>query len=368
MTAATSIYGRPRTAKVNNEQLRAAGTNLIAGVSLGSRRLCASRLAQCVVGRGEAMDALLERRAALRAALAEVGREKKKIKRAQVKEAKVWVLTPFLKSVVLIAYVLAGYTADPAARYLATVARKRGWPDKSEGDLMREAEEVFLACDEDELAALTCLGNPSNPEAAKAAVRVVEEWRLAQWVLRLNEQQGVAPSTALVLERREQAFSHLPEDVRPPYIGTEAEARARMWARRWRLRWGARHGRIRVREDVPLEERRAKVARQKLSPQLPSQARRALEIRPRPGPKYCPNIDFRFRNPASFLHPESGVENEAGIQPLNKDSYVTAGIRLPNLSRIPGAKRGRNPASKTTPESSRAIKISIWRPESGIEI
>ena len=115
---------------------------------------------------GEAMDALLERRAALRAALAEVGREKKKIKRAQVKEAKVWVLTPFLKSVVLIAYVLAGYTADPAARYLATVARKRGWPDKSEGDLMREAEEVFLACDEDELAALTCLGNPSKCIAA----------------------------------------------------------------------------------------------------------------------------------------------------------------------------------------------------------
>ena len=127
------------------------------------------------------MDALLERRAALRAALAEVGREKKKIKRAQVKEAKVWVLTPFLKSVVLIAYVLAGYTADPAARYLATVARKRGWPDKSEGDLRREAEEMFLAWDDmEQLAALTCLANPSNPKAAKAAVRVVEEWRLAQ--------------------------------------------------------------------------------------------------------------------------------------------------------------------------------------------
>ena len=215
------------------------------------------------------MDALLERRAALRAALAEVGREKKNIKRVQVQDAKVWVLTPFLKSAVLIAYVLAGYTADPAARYLATVARKRGWPDKSEDDLRREAEEVFLAWDDmEELAALTCLENPSNPEATKVAVRVVEEWRLAQWVLRLNEQQGVAPSTALVLERREQACSRLPEGVRPPHLGTEAEPRARMWARRWRLRWGARHGRVRAREDVPLEERRAKVARQKNQPPI----------------------------------------------------------------------------------------------------
>ena len=216
------------------------------------------------------MDALLERRAALRAALADIGREKKKVKRAQAKGAQEWVLTPFLKSAVLIAYVLAGYTAEPAARYLATVARKRGWPDKSEDDLRREAEEVFLACgDMGQLAALTCLENPSNPEAARVAVRVVEEWRLAQWVSRLNEQQGVAPSTALVLERREQALSRLPDGVRPFYLGTEAEARARMWARRWRLRWGARHGRIRVREDVPLEERRAKAARQTISPQVP---------------------------------------------------------------------------------------------------
>ena len=36
-----------------------------------------------------------------------------------------------------------------------------------------------------------------------------------------------------------------------------------MRALRRRRRWGRRHGRIRVREDVPMEERRAKVARPK---------------------------------------------------------------------------------------------------------
>ena len=289
------------------------------------------------------MDALLERRAALRAALAEVGREKKSVKKAQVKDAKVWVLTPFLKSAVLIAYVLAGYAADPAARYLATVARKRGWPSKSEDDLKREAEEVFLAWDDmEELAALTRLENPSNPEAAKVAVRVVEEWRLAQWVLRLNEKQGVAASTALVLERREQASSRLPEGVRPPYLGTEAEARARMWARRWRLRWGARHGRIRVREDVPLEERRAKVARQRISPSSQAKStgpwkldRARIQIMARLL-IFSFGIRLRFctRNPASKTKPESS---------RCKDFHLISGIRLQNRSRIPGKKTRPDP-------------------------
>ena len=207
------------------------------------------------------MEALLDKRAALRTALAEVSREKKKKKRAQLKDAKAWVFTPFLKEAVLVMYVLAGYAADPAARYLAMEARKRQWPSQTEDDLKRKAEEVFLECsDMGWLAELTCLESPSNPAAMKVAVRVVEEWRLAQWVLRLNERQGLAPSTAQVLARAEQAFERAPEGVRPPYLGAVAEARARMWAYRWRRRWGGRHARIRVREDVPLEERRVKVA------------------------------------------------------------------------------------------------------------
>ena len=210
------------------------------------------------------MEALLGKKAALRAALAEVAAEKKKVKKAQKRAATVWVLTPFLKDVALIIYVLAGYTAEPAARYLAMEARKRSWPDMSEDAVRREAEDVFLACDDmAQLVALTSLGDPSNPEATKVAVKVVEEWRLAQWVLRLNEQQGVAPSIAQVLERAEEAFSHLPEAVRPPFSGTVAEASARMRACRWRRSWGGRHGRIRVREDVPLEERRATAAHKK---------------------------------------------------------------------------------------------------------
>ena len=74
----------------------------------------------------------------------------------------------------------------------------------------------------------------------------------------LNEQRGVAPSTAMVLERFEQRRSHLPEGVRPRPRGVAAEDKARAWALRWRRRWGARHGNIQAREDIPLDEKRAK--------------------------------------------------------------------------------------------------------------
>ena len=42
--------------------------------------------------------------------------------------------------------------------------------------------------------------------------------------------------------------------------GFVAEAKARKWAQRWRTRWGARHGGIRVRDELPLEETRAKAS------------------------------------------------------------------------------------------------------------
>ena len=56
------------------------------------------------------------------------------------------------------------------------------------------------------LADLVCLENPSRFSATKAAVMVVEKWRVAQWALRLLDgQRSVAPYTAHALEGFEQA-------------------------------------------------------------------------------------------------------------------------------------------------------------------
>ena len=322
-------------------------------------RLCGGGVAERKTEDG-AMEALQAKRAAVKGALAEMRREKKALERKVRSAERVWHLTPFLKDAILIMVVLAGYSAEPAAKYLATVARKRRWPARSDEDLRREAEDVFLTWDDmEKLADLTSLESPSNPVAMKVALRNVEEWRLAQWVARLNEQQGVAPCTDQVLERYEQARARLPEELRPLYRGTAVEARARVWALGWRRRWGGRHGHVRVREDVPLEERREKAAQdvteRALTYSEPTYGKRFWG-----GNDILPNVFHLARNgenlrsgteTAVARNPETGTQNfqfwrpESGpnIGPGNRD-VGTQNFQIFNLS-VP------NPGRKLVPES-----------------
>ena len=53
------------------------------------------------------------------------------------------------------------------------------------------------------------------------------------------------------------------------------------------------------------------------------------------------------RIPGAKMNPESGIPDEAGIQPLNKNPFVTPGIRFQNPSRIPGAKMEPNSEART---------------------
>ncbi len=95
--------------------------------------------------------------------------------------------------------------------------------------------------------------------AMKAALSYVEQWRLAQWVTQLNETQGIAPSTESVLQHYEEQRQQLPEAVRPVAVGVPAQTSARVWAGSFRRRWGGKHGRIPVREQIPVAELRNKV-------------------------------------------------------------------------------------------------------------
>ena len=172
-------------------------------------------------------------------------------------------------------------------------------------------EDLFLGVDLAVLTDLCDLAQPSDPSAAEVAVRISEEWRLVQWVERLNEQKGVAPTTEMVLARLEERRSQMPEASRPSHRGTSADGHARVWARRWRRRWGARYGKVRSREDIPLEEMQAKAR------PVPKGGGRSLhsvgEAAPFSGSdsglSFGSGIRPRFwgRNPVSFLGPESGL-------------------------------------------------------------
>ena len=50
----------------------------------------------------------------------------------------------------------------------------------------------------------------------------------------------------------------IPAAVRPPSAISRSDPVGEAWAFRLRKRWAGRHGRIRVRETIPLEDMRAK--------------------------------------------------------------------------------------------------------------
>ena len=204
------------------------------------------------------MASLQRRKQAIDAALAVNRQELKRARWRQKDERRaeesVWRLTAFVSDVALIIYVLAGYSLEPAIRFLHSVGQKRRWPQKSEDELGFIVEQLFLSAGPDDTAGLADTTAPSKPAALRAAMKWVQEWGLVSWTRRLNEDKGVAPSTQAILEKAEEMRTRLPETARPAAQGTSAEARSRMWIRRWRLRWGGQLARIRLREELSQQD------------------------------------------------------------------------------------------------------------------
>ena len=197
--------------------------------------------------------AMKRREASLKAQL-------KKAKEVVKREERAWRLSTCMLHVVLIIYALCEYKAPAAIKFLMVSGRKRRWPDKPGSELQEIVENMFLQCDTDELAGLTDQDNPTDPDAFATAAKYIEEWNMVAFVEDQNVRLGLAPSTESLLDRWRRRRAMYPEAFRPLDPGFVAEAKARKWAQRWRTRWGARHGGIRVRDELPLEETRAKAS------------------------------------------------------------------------------------------------------------
>ena len=164
---------------------------------------------------------------------------------------------PRFARVALILFDLAGH-AGAAAAFLAREAARRKWAPKPEAEVRELVDKLFLRVDLAEYTDVCDAEAASDECAMRVAVRFWEEWSLVAWAKDANQRLGVAPSTEAVLGHAEQLRLRLPEGVRPACKGSVAEAKARMWAQRWREKWGAHHGRLRARDDMPVEEKRAK--------------------------------------------------------------------------------------------------------------
>ena len=131
---------------------------------------------------------------------------------------------------------------------------------------------MVLVTNDDDIAGLALLNGLLDVRAFAPAVSYAREWRTVVYTRRLNEQSGLAASTAQLLTHTETCGSDFNDVARPRALGSVSAARARAWTYRLQRRWGGRLGRPRVKEAVSTDEKRDK-------------ARRAATARPARGSK-----------------------------------------------------------------------------------
>ena len=203
------------------------------------------------------------RLAAIDAELAQLrraGRQERDAERALERQ---WRLTERMRRVVFVAFDQTRGDPEAATVYLATVAKERHWPAKSEEELGRLVEDTFIEMTDTDAglamgASLSNLSDPFDVPAMRTALKYSEEWHMAAWIRRLNTLNRATPSTDEVLEHWEVRRQRLPDAVRTEARGTSLDAGARKWATRLRDRWGGCIGRLRVRDEVPPDVLRAK--------------------------------------------------------------------------------------------------------------
>lgn len=206
------------------------------------------------------LDEMQQSRRAIRDSLAQTRSALHRMKRTAAVRSKQWDLPEFVQRVSLAAFVLAGYRADAAVRYLKVCGRERHWPDRDRGELAILVEDLFLRADPDALASLVDIHSPPDHRALALAFKWVHEWRVVHWATQLNDERGVAPSSVSLLQRASQCALNVPPNLRPCVPADVGRSRAKRWAARLRKRWGGRYASIPAGEHLSREEMHSKVS------------------------------------------------------------------------------------------------------------
>ena len=144
-----------------------------------------------------------------------------------------WTLTTPLRRLVLHMYVQAGYEPGPAADYVEALASRKKWRTRAREDIERFIEDEFLQSTDEVVTDVVLAQRIGHVCAAVRAQTILLERRLAHWAQRANRQQGVAPTTSMVLDAAEAQRMADPraDELRPK--GAVDGGRVRMWAWHW---------------------------------------------------------------------------------------------------------------------------------------
>lgn len=160
------------------------------------------------------------------------------------------------ENIALLIYSLANYNAGPAAHFLEQYLRATYKHTLAMDVLCKQVEELFVNCDETQLAADCDAVHTSRPLLLAKAQKFLAEWRMYTYVERQNLHHGVAPTTQMLLERKhfeQWGPQRGAVEIMEHHAGNW---KGRRWALRWRTRWQIRIKSLRAMEDISLEDRR----------------------------------------------------------------------------------------------------------------
>lgn len=165
-----------------------------------------------------------------------------------------------IENVALLVYFLASYNPEPASLFLARAFKRKYRDDSEQPPWERRVEDLFLECDEHQLAQDADKNVTPVPDTLKKAQAFLKEWNMFRYVRRQNLQQGVAPTTQMLLERKHYEEWGTGRGMDEPMTHHAGHEKGRVWAAKWRRRWNVRVKTLRAMEDISLEDKRKNIA------------------------------------------------------------------------------------------------------------
>lgn len=191
---------------------------------------------------------------------AAIGSLQHKVRRQEVSDGvTIGRVSPTLKWVLLITYVLAGYSVACAESYWAQKRRQQKLTPYLPAETSRFIEDLFLNEDVDQIWNVIDDDVGLHRGARQQAFAWHAKWRLQVWVGRKNVEKGLAVLSHSVTKQYNAFLLDIPFILRPAELrDPRDDGYARVFLNRWRHAFRTKWGRIRVQERIPLEEKRAK--------------------------------------------------------------------------------------------------------------
>ena len=186
--------------------------------------------------------------------------EKIQQRRAEQERPGIGSVSQCLKWILLMLYVLGGYSVVCAESYWVQQRKKRKKPPYSSELMTPFIEDLFMAVDNEKIFSTLEEESQQHKFSRLQAFSWFSQHRLRDWVREKNLRKGLAVPSRYLTEHYNKLLQDIPFEIRlHPQDDPRSAGAARVFLWRWRQKFKSKWGRIRVQEHIPLAEKRSKV-------------------------------------------------------------------------------------------------------------